>query len=120
MGRAVIVLLCMASCDSHGADARPADRQPTLLRDWMKAEMPHRVRARDFDGLARAFDLLATLGPAELDRWQQIAGTGARAARAGDIEAVRHTCATCHATYRSEYRARWHARSITVETRTER
>jgi hypothetical protein len=120
--RVVLALMCVAACDgatreqlerrsaSQPSASTVPDRAP--LRTWMQAELVHRLKQADFDGLARSLDALAALRPPDLDRWEELARDGARAAAARDLEAVRRACMDCHQVYRTRYRERLRLRPI--------
>src|SRR5262245_8625925 len=75
------------------------------LQRWMESDLLYRIRAKDFRGLVRSLDALATVAPPQYPNWAEVASRAAQAARAGDVEAVRRGCAACHQQYRSRYRS---------------
>jgi hypothetical protein len=75
------------------------------LQRWMESELLYRIRARDFRGLERSLDALATVAPPAYTRWAEVAQRASQAAKDHDVEAVRKGCATCHQQYRARYRA---------------
>jgi hypothetical protein len=78
---------------------------PTRLKRWMEAELLYRIRTKDFRGLVRSLDALASVAPPEYPHWASVAAEASRAARARDGEAVRRGCAECHQQYRARYRS---------------
>ena len=85
----------------------PARRSPVTsgvrsatLRSLMIGTARPALAAGDRDKLVRAFEKIAALAPSGLDRWAEIASTGAVAAQRGDIEAAGAACDGCHSLYR--------------------
>jgi hypothetical protein len=69
----------------------------------MAAHPEPALLASDFAALAGALDAAAAWAPDGYSNWASIARDGAGAARAGDAEAVRAACRSCHEQYRSRY-----------------
>lgn len=80
-----------------------ADLVKTRLQRWMSDELMFRLRAKDLPGLAHALGALAEVAPPGYPRWRDIAAAAARDAAAGDVEAVRRGCASCHRQYRAHF-----------------
>jgi hypothetical protein len=83
----------------------PAVTTTRPLQRWMESDLLYRIRTKDFRGLVRSLDALATVAPPQYPNWAGVASRAAQAARAGDVEAVRRGCAACHQQYRSRYRS---------------
>jgi len=71
----------------------------------MESELLYRIKARDFRGLERSLDALATVAPPAYARWAEVAQRASQAAKDHDVDAVRKGCAACHQQYRARYRA---------------
>jgi hypothetical protein len=111
------LLLTLVACAPHSAPdaeirevvdqpaASPSAPPPTRLKRWMESELLYRIRTKDFRGLVRSLDALASVAPAEYPRWAAVAAEASRAAQEGDVEAVRRGCAACHQQYRVRYRS---------------
>ena len=85
------------------SESSPAPTQ--RLQRWMESELLYRIKVRDFRGLERSLDALATVAPPAYARWAEVAQSASRAARDHDVDAVRKGCAACHQQYRARYRA---------------
>jgi hypothetical protein len=85
------------------SESTPAPTQ--RLQRWMESELLYRIRVRDFRGLERALDALATVAPPAYARWAEVAQHASQAAKDHDVDAVRKGCAACHQQYRARYRA---------------
>lgn len=83
---------------------------PCPLQGWMEKNMQTFVDKNDAKGLAPAFEKVAKLVPDPKwntgdPNWAAISKTGADAAKAGDIAAVKATCKSCHKAFRDKYKA---------------
>jgi hypothetical protein len=123
-------LLAAVACDEASRSDTPAAReQPrstvvvmasttiaapvrSPLRDWMSADMMHRLKREDFGALEAAFQELRQVEPPGMERWARFATAGVGAAHAHDLQAVRTVCASCHQAYRAAYRTTMRARAI--------
>lgn len=101
MAPAPVAIAAAASESSPGTTPGNTQR----LQRWMESELLYRIRTRDFRGLERALDALATVAPPAYARWAEVAQHASQAARDHDVDAVRKGCATCHQQYRARYRA---------------
>ncbi len=80
---------------------------PCPLYTWMKANMSPAMGAEDYDALATALDKAAGFAPhepREYANWASIAGDGAAAARAQNLDAVKAACRGCHNQYKERYK----------------
>ncbi len=59
----------------------------------------------DADDLAKAFDYVATRGPASMGAWATIAKEGASRAKAGNVDGAKAACKACHDQYKARYKA---------------
>lgn len=94
-----------AACGEKGQPDCP-------LQGWMKKVANPPMLEKDAPAVADAFDKMVPLAPAGYPHWVSIAKDGAKAARAGDIDAARAACRGCHDQYKKKYRAELRARSI--------
>jgi len=75
------------------------------LQGWMKANAGEAfARSGDHGRLESSFLRMVAFAQPEYPSWVRIATAGARAAKEGDVEAVRAACKECHQTYRVAYR----------------
>jgi hypothetical protein len=74
---------------------------------WMKATLQAYLRTKDYKRLEASFNDLASHGPADFDRWQSLAKSGASAAANQDEALVRKSCQDCHDSYRAEFRKKY-------------
>lgn len=88
----------VGSCGKKGLPDCP-------LQGWMKANLQADLTSGDTTRLATALDDLAAKAPAGYAGWSSGAESAARAARAGDIAAVKVACKQCHDTLRAKFRA---------------
>lgn len=116
---------CDASSASPAAESQSAvlqaeelvecgeDRQPECpLQGWMKANLSSHLRNRNWSRLAVSLDHLSEMAPAGYDGWGKLAQDGARAARGGNLEAVRRACKNCHDRHRDAYKTSNRARQL--------
>ena len=123
--RSKLLIAWFVACtpQSPSSEARPHDRVAAApmatvaatsasspaatqrLQRWMESELLYRIRVRDFRGLERSLDALATVAPPAYARWAEVAQSASQAAKDHDVEAVRKGCAACHQQYRARYRA---------------
>jgi hypothetical protein len=88
----------VGSCGKKGLPDCP-------LQEWMKANLQADLSSGDTTRLATALDELATKAPAGYGSWKREAESAARAARAGNLAAVKVACKQCHDELRSKFRA---------------
>lgn len=62
--------------------------------------------------LATAFDQIVKFAPAGYTNWASIAKDGAKAAREGQLDAVKAACRGCHDQYKTKYKTEIRARAI--------
>jgi len=75
------------------------------LQGWMKANLQAYLNSGDSARLATSLDELAAKEPPGFDGWRRSAESAARAARAGDIGAVKAACKQCHDDLRAKFRS---------------
>jgi hypothetical protein len=80
-----------------------ADAGAAPLRAWMKREMGPAFGARKLPETAALLDQVAAHKLKGLPNWASIAKDGAAAARAGNYDAVKASCRTCHEQYKAKY-----------------
>jgi len=74
------------------------------LQKWMKDNMKPALDQKDSVALAKALDHVAEHPPSGFAGWDTIAKKGADAARAGDIDAVKAACKSCHDDQRPRFK----------------
>jgi hypothetical protein len=94
------VEVASAACGSTGQPECPTQH-------WMKATLQAYLRTHDYKRMEASFNDLAAHGPADFERWQALAKSGASAAATADETSVRKTCQDCHDSYRAEFRRRY-------------
>ena len=106
------VAAVVATPDAAGADASASGCGKRLLPDcplqgWMKRHLTDAANTPDFDALNQRLTQLASNAPKQVGypNWVSIANDSARAARSADLAAVQAGCRSCHAQYKSKYRA---------------
>jgi hypothetical protein len=113
------IIVMLAACAAEAppvADSEPpvVEIEPAVatpqtgnhaLQSWMESELLYRVRTKDYPGLVRALEALASVAPSDYPHWAEVATASAQAARDGDLERVRRGCAACHREYRTRYRS---------------
>ena len=82
------------------------------LQAWMKANTAPAIAAMDFDGLATAYDKIATFAPPGYTNWASIAKDGAAAARSASESGVKGGCRGCHEQYKEKYKKELRSRPI--------
>lgn len=82
------------------------------LQAWMKANTNAAMSANDLPALATALEKTAHMAPAGYTNWVTIATDGSRAAKAGDMNATKASCRTCHEQYKKKYKDELRARKI--------
>ncbi len=82
------------------------------LQSWMKKVANPPMLDKDAPAVADALEKMVAMAPAGYTNWASIAKDGARAARAGDLEAARASCRGCHDQYKKKYRAELRTRSL--------
>jgi hypothetical protein len=75
------------------------------LQNWMKATLKSYLNASDTTRLAKSLEQLAEKAPPGFDGWKDSALSAAKAARGGDIPAVKAECKHCHDQHRNRFRA---------------
>jgi hypothetical protein len=83
--------------------AEAVDAGAAPLRAWMKREMGPAFGARKLPETAALLEQVATHKVKGLSNWASIARDGAAAARAGNYEAVKASCRTCHEQFKAKY-----------------
>jgi hypothetical protein len=109
-----------ASAAPSGALANPSGEgecgksplPPCPLQGWMKKNMAPPSEAEDAPALATALEKAATFAPPGYTNWVSIAKDGAKAAKAGDVSAAKHSCKSCHEQYKKKYKAELRTRKI--------
>ena len=93
-----------ADCGPH-SEGCPLQR---YMRGWVS------IATANGDGgsLAIALDRIALFSPDATWSWAEISRRGAAAARHGDLAEANKSCGTCHALYRSTWRARHRTRTL--------
>ncbi|HVH43239.1 MAG TPA: hypothetical protein VM925_12880 [Labilithrix sp.] len=99
-----------ASAGPPECGAKPLPDCP--LQAWMKANANPPVMTKDLPGLASALDKIVGFAPPGYTNWASIAKDGAAAARAGDLDAAKASCRTCHDQYKQKYKAEIRARKL--------
>ena len=74
------------------------------LQGVMRGAVSSAMAAGDGPALASALDEVARFSPEPSWEWAKICAKGAAAARAGNLEGARESCATCHALYKVTWR----------------
>ncbi|MBK8218641.1 MAG: hypothetical protein IPK71_33335 [Myxococcales bacterium] len=82
------------------------------LQGWMKANANPAVSSGDATKLAESLEKMAKMGPPGYSNWASISNDGAKAARAGNFDAGKASCRTCHDQYKAKYRAEHRDRKI--------
>jgi hypothetical protein len=86
---------------------------PCPLQAWMRRRVAGPLASADWAELAKGLEESAGFAPdPSWTAWATYATTGAKAAREGEITAVRKTCKQCHDAYRKEYRQRYRSRPL--------
>jgi hypothetical protein len=70
----------------------------------MKATLKPYLAANDTARLADALDQLSAKAPPGFNGWGESAQDAAKAARAGDVAAVKAACKHCHDEHRNRFR----------------
>ena len=118
---AALVLFGLPSCaerrDATTEPARPGKASTTTalapavgpdfpLQAWMKATAARTMVSGSPEALVAVFDRIERFDPPGYDGWKTIAGQGAAAARASNVDGCRVACKACHDRYRQSYRDR--------------
>jgi len=105
------VLALVPGCKNEEADAGPASatcgKKPLPdcpLQKWMKENMKPAFDQKDNVALAKALDHVAAHPPTGFAGWDTTAKKGADAARAGDSDAVKASCKSCHEELRARFK----------------
>ena len=82
-----------------------AGEPKTPLGKWMKPNMGAPLAGQDFDGLKKAFDLVASKPPPGTDypKWAATAQEGSAASAKQDLAGVKAACKHCHDPYKEKY-----------------
>jgi cytochrome c556 len=78
----------------------------------MKTNTNPALAKNDLPALAVALDKMVAFAPPGYLNWNSISKDGAKAARAGDLNATKASCRTCHDQYKIKYRAELRGRKI--------
>jgi hypothetical protein len=78
----------------------------------MKANANPAVSSGDATKLAESLEKMVKMGPPGYSNWASISNDGAKAARAGNFDAGKAACRTCHDQYKAKYRAEHRDRKI--------
>jgi hypothetical protein len=71
------------------------------------------LESGNLESIAGSFEQMAAWTPPEdYPNWRSISLDGSRAARAGDVEAVKAACRGCHAQYEARYKAQLPSRPL--------
>jgi cytochrome c553 len=68
--------------------------------------------AGDTAALAVALEKSAAFAPPGYANWASISNDGAKAAKAGNLDAAKASCRSCHDQYKKKYQAEMRARKI--------
>jgi hypothetical protein len=84
------------------------------LQEWMKRVVNRPFLAKDAPAVADAFDKMVPLAPpgAGYPNWVSISKDGAKAARAGDLDAAKAACRGCHEQYKRKYKTELRLRPL--------
>ncbi|MBS2012173.1 MAG: hypothetical protein JST00_04770 [Deltaproteobacteria bacterium] len=82
------------------------------LDRWMRLGVAVADAANDGPALAAALERVARFSPSPSWRWEAIAAEGAAAARDGDLARARQSCGSCHAAYKTPWRALHRTRAV--------
>ena len=96
-----------AACGEKGQPDCP-------LQEWMKRVVNRPFLAKDAPAVADAFDKMVPLAPpgAGYPNWVSISKDGAKAARAGDLDAAKAACRGCHEQYKRKYKTELRQRPL--------
>ena len=103
------VALFLPSVQAEDAKCGEKGQPHCPLQGWMEDNMQPAYDAKDLKKLEAALERAAGFAPDPkwnegADGWSKIAKEGAAAAKAGDFEAVKQTCKSCHKAWRSKYK----------------
>lgn len=82
------------------------------LQAWMKANANPAVATGDTAKIGESLEKMAKMGPPGYSNWASISLDGAKAAKAGNLDAAKASCRTCHDQYKAKYRAEFRDRKI--------
>ncbi len=82
------------------------------LQAWMKANANPAVATGDTAKIGESLEKMAKMGPPGYSNWASISLDGAKAAKAGNLDAAKASCRTCHDQYKAKYRAEMRDRKI--------
>lgn len=78
----------------------------------MKANANPAVSSGDPAKMAEALEKMIKLGPPGYSNWRSITADGVKAAKAGNFDAAKASCRTCHDQYKAKYRTEMRDRKI--------
>lgn len=82
------------------------------MQAWMKANANPAVSAGDTAKLGEVLEKMAKMAPPGYSNWVSISNDGAKAAKAGNLDAAKASCRTCHDQYKAKYRSEMRDRKI--------
>ena len=77
-----------------------------VLKNMMKS-LELSANRGDARATAIMFETTAAMGPPEFAEWKEISKKGAKAARRGDLLAVKAACKSCHEKYQDTYKTKY-------------
>lgn len=75
------------------------------MQKWMKTVMAAASSSDDGDQLASALTYVANHPPPGFVTWTAISQSGAKKAKAGDLEGAKVSCKQCHDQFKADYKA---------------
>lgn len=102
-------LLALVAVGAFTAFASADGASP--MKVWMKSNMGAARASNDFQGLAKAFDAVASSLPDPgWSEWSAISKRGSAAAKSQDMNGVKEACNGCHTKFKDAYKARFSTR----------
>jgi hypothetical protein len=92
-------------------DCGARHQKPCPMQGWMKKVMAPASGSGDGAKLAEALEYASRRPPPGYADWTKIAEEGAKKAKAGDVDAAKQSCKTCHDAYKDDYRAKMRDRA---------
>jgi hypothetical protein len=94
-----------AIADAKTFDCGAKGQKPCPMQKWMKTVMAAASSSDDGDQLASALTYVANHPPPGFATWTAISQSGAKKAKAGDLEGAKVSCKQCHDQFKAEYKA---------------
>lgn len=101
-----------ASADVDAGDCGTKPLPDCPLQAWMKSNLNPPVMNKNAAALAAPLEKVIAFAPPNYPNWVSITKDGIAAARAGDLDAAKASCRTCHDQYKKKYKAELRARKI--------